>query len=742
MPIATLSIDLEARLAKLEQGMDKAGRIAERNAARIEKSFAGVNNTLRDAKQLLGTYVSARFFEGLVLGAIDAQDNLKDLAKRTQTSIEEIGGIGFAGKMAGADLESVGQSVGKLNLALAKAGQGDKAVLDVFAKMGVAALDASGKARKAADILPELADKFRSYEDGPEKAALGNALFGKSYQTLLPLLDEGGAALRENSEYWNRYSGVTTESAEAADAFNDKLEKLRLHQQAIGNELAGKLLPTMDSLVDLFVDAREKGTGVSTMTDGMASAFEGLIQVGTYVVTQLASIGKTIGYLAAQTANFLDAANESTKNLTFGQAITNPIGSLIDVWKAGRTGFSATTDAYLEDMERLQKGYNDVMARIGRPKGGVDNPFANPLFDSAGSRGDGRGRKRAPTIDKDAGKATRERTTDIERLIQRLQDQVVAERAAKEEWTEVEKVTEKLATDPKLKDITGPQRASALALAQQLDALRAKLEFTETALTLFRRSEIEGTEAVAESMRQLKLAEEEHATALRRGAPERGQLEETRKDIQILTDEFTAGRLEVDEYTRAVQARLGTLPENFEVALTTMEELAISAAAGIDDALGGTIEDLIGGHFDNIGDRWKHLLEQMAVQALHAELSKALFGDMRTGGGIGGLAGSIFPALLGLGGRAGGGSMRPYQAARVNENGPEVASVGGRDYMLNGGSWATVKALAAGSSKGDVHVHIAGGISRNEVSALIPQIKAAVKAEMASDMRRPGFNGG
>ena len=47
MALVTLSIDLEARLAKLEAGMSAATRIAEKNAAAIEARYAKIGNAVR-----------------------------------------------------------------------------------------------------------------------------------------------------------------------------------------------------------------------------------------------------------------------------------------------------------------------------------------------------------------------------------------------------------------------------------------------------------------------------------------------------------------------------------------------------------------------------------------------------------------------------------------------------------------------------------------------------------------------
>jgi hypothetical protein len=123
----------------------------------------------------------------LTKSAIDAADHLNDLSKATGVAVETLGGIGFAAGQAGSDLDGVSAAFGKLNLKIAEAARGEKEAADAFRKMGVEIRNASGQVRTADEIFRDVAAAFESYADGPEKAALGNAIFGKSYQALLPL---------------------------------------------------------------------------------------------------------------------------------------------------------------------------------------------------------------------------------------------------------------------------------------------------------------------------------------------------------------------------------------------------------------------------------------------------------------------------------------------------------------------------------------------------------------------------
>ncbi|MBK8401186.1 MAG: hypothetical protein IPL29_09090 [Propionivibrio sp.] len=92
MAIATLTIDLVAKLASLERDMGKAAQIAEKNARRMDQAFSAVGKTLAT----LGAGLSVGAFVGLVRGVADAGDALAKLSPRTGATAEELSKLQYA----------------------------------------------------------------------------------------------------------------------------------------------------------------------------------------------------------------------------------------------------------------------------------------------------------------------------------------------------------------------------------------------------------------------------------------------------------------------------------------------------------------------------------------------------------------------------------------------------------------------------------------------------------------------
>ncbi|WP_342114591.1 hypothetical protein [Pseudoduganella sp. OTU4001] len=294
MPL--LRIDVEARVAQFQDAMNAIERSAKKSASVISGSFSSANAALAG----LGVGISAGGLAAIVKNAIDAADHLNDLSKKTGIAVETLGGIGFAAKQAGADLDSVAKAMGKFNLQIADAAGGGKETSAAFRALGIEIKDSAGKLRGADELLVDVAKRFEGLEDGPAKAALANKLFTKSYADLLPLLDDGAQSLRDNIAYYQKYSGVTTEIAERSDKFNDALAKIGLLSGAAGNQIAAELLPTMQLLADKMLAVKESSEGFSGVGKAINTVIEGISVLGVNTSYVFKQVGNEIGGIAAQ----------------------------------------------------------------------------------------------------------------------------------------------------------------------------------------------------------------------------------------------------------------------------------------------------------------------------------------------------------------------------------------------------------------------------------------------------------
>lgn len=344
--LGALTVSLEANIAKFTSDMGRASQQTEEAMKRIN----GAVDTVKNGLAVLGIGASIGGFAMIVKGAVDAADNLRDMSQKTGIAVEELNGLGFASGQAGGSLEAMGAAAGKLNKAITEARDGNGDAAEAFKALGISVKDAEGNLKKADVVMAEVADQFAKYQDGPEKAALALRLFGKAGADMIPLLNDGGTAMRENIEYAKRYSFQTTELSDAADNFNDTMGKLTLQQRGFINQLSAEMLPVMQSVADAFLKASENANDLHSWSGKLSGALTGLTGVavtGAFVFEQW---GIKIGAAAAKA--------EALKNLDFKGM--SQIGTQAD-----------------EDLAKSRSDYQVLRDEIRN--GGVKDHFATPI---------------------------------------------------------------------------------------------------------------------------------------------------------------------------------------------------------------------------------------------------------------------------------------------------------------------------------------------------------------------------
>lgn len=236
----------------------------------------------------------------LTVGALEAADQLNNLSKNAGVSITALGGIAFAASKTGGSLEDTAASIGKLNKSIAEAASDSTTkAAEAFKAIGVSVTTAAGQTKTADQVFAEVADKFATYADGPEKAAIALQLFGKAGAAQIALLDKGGQALQDDIAYYQRYSDVTQETADKASAFNETLININLINKSFGQIIISELLPGLQKLANAYLDVKEHSTLFQTASDGLRIVFETLVVIGSEVGFVFKEIGEAIGAVAA-----------------------------------------------------------------------------------------------------------------------------------------------------------------------------------------------------------------------------------------------------------------------------------------------------------------------------------------------------------------------------------------------------------------------------------------------------------
>lgn len=240
MAIATLTIDLVAKLAELQTGFDRATQMVQANAARMQ-------NAVRKIGLAAGGLTAGLTPAALVAGLgrlIEGIDELDKAAQRLGLSgAVEFSGMRRAALDAGAGVEEFESSITRLNVKVSEAAEGNREAAALFKALGIETRTSSGAVRDSGAVLRDIADVFSKLADGPAKAALAVDLFGKSGARLIPLLNGGSQGLE-------RFTGLTAETVEAAKALQQQVERFQGSVEQAKNAVAGGILPGMNDWLE------------------------------------------------------------------------------------------------------------------------------------------------------------------------------------------------------------------------------------------------------------------------------------------------------------------------------------------------------------------------------------------------------------------------------------------------------------------------------------------------------------
>ena len=284
----------------------------KQKATEASVGLRGIASSAGGLSGAMGTLVPLLSGAGLVAmgkSAIDAADDMNDMAQRTGVSVEQLSRFKQAADASGTSIGAVGGALTKLNRNLAS---GNDATANALKSLGISATDATGKLRSADQIMLDVANKFQSIQDPAQKAALATKLFGKSGADLIPLLNGGGDAIK------NLSATMSTDFAQGADQLNDKVVAIQTKMTELGVKIGTSLMPALNIIADGIVNlANWFGSlpgPVQAVIGGVTALAVGFVALAPAISAIISIFGSLSGMFAAG---------------TFGASIIGALGSIL-----------------------------------------------------------------------------------------------------------------------------------------------------------------------------------------------------------------------------------------------------------------------------------------------------------------------------------------------------------------------------------------------------------------------------
>lgn len=249
MANAAITVDLNARIANFETELKKATGSLDR----FEKKGSQVAAGFKAAFAGLAAVVSVGAITAFAKSGIDAADALNDLSSRVGVSVKDLASFKLAAELADTSLEGVGKGISRLSRSIGDAEGGNKKLAETLKELGISARDPK-------EAFFQLADATQRIQDPATRAALLNQVLGRSYEDLIPFLEQGGDALRESAKASDSFAESMARLAPDAAKFNDQLDVLKQNAAGAAASILSELVPSFNEWIAVGKEVIETGT--------------------------------------------------------------------------------------------------------------------------------------------------------------------------------------------------------------------------------------------------------------------------------------------------------------------------------------------------------------------------------------------------------------------------------------------------------------------------------------------------
>lgn len=257
----------------------------------------------------LGGAVSGAGIAALTKQAIDAADELGKMSTRTGVAVEQLSAYKHIASLADVSMQELTTSWRFMSKSIDDATQGVNTAQDAYRRLGVNIADL--KKLSPEQQFERLADAFGGIKDQGEKTALAMDVFGRSGIQMMTIMEGGSKAINAaKKEAEDLGLIVGTDTAKAAEAFNDAMTKVWSVVKSVGLSFAADLTPYLQQAAVWI------GENLPRAVVYMREHFGGLVKSLVDVfVTVGSKVGPAIGDLAMWLGEKLPKAIEFARGM-------------------------------------------------------------------------------------------------------------------------------------------------------------------------------------------------------------------------------------------------------------------------------------------------------------------------------------------------------------------------------------------------------------------------------------------
>lgn len=313
---------MEAMGARMEKVQGVMRRVSEGTGLNaLAGAIGGVGHAAEDAVRKSGEFFSfaGRGVAGLLSAAGMAGMGMAGFVKSMAGAAAEAENLSAALGVSSQDLQKLSYAAGSVNVEgdafhdmlstltekMVESAKGSEELTEMFSALGVSVRKSGGGIKSSSQVMMEIADAFAAMADGSVKTKLAIELFGDEGKRLIPLLNQGSAAIsamgKEAEDMGLVFDKVTMA---AGQEFSAALSKTQMSLLGLSRLIGKELLPLATPMINAFhawIDANRE-LAVSKVVD-MISRFaamlpplaESVMRVGSAVHSAAAWFAETVG---------------------------------------------------------------------------------------------------------------------------------------------------------------------------------------------------------------------------------------------------------------------------------------------------------------------------------------------------------------------------------------------------------------------------------------------------------------
>jgi flagellar biosynthesis GTPase FlhF len=363
-------VELFTRDARLVKGLNAA-------AARL-KAFGASITALGARIAGLGVTLALPFLGAAKLFA-DMGSDILDMSQRTGVAVEALSELRYAAEQSGAGAEDLEKGLRTMSRTIIEAARGSASARRDLARLGLTIADLTGLSPDQQFEL--IADRLSRIQNPANRAAIAMEIFGRSGANLLPLLSTGAQGIQELRREANGLGlTMSTEDAQAAEAFGDALSTLWRSLKQVVFMVGAALAPTLKQIAEWITrvaansaawidENREVITIIAAVVASLVGVGAALMVLGPII----SAVGTAIGLVTFA----ISAATTAVSLL--GAAIgflLSPIGLVVAAVGGIAAAVLFATDEGNMALESLGQGFDQLLGAAGTAWQGIQDAIA------------------------------------------------------------------------------------------------------------------------------------------------------------------------------------------------------------------------------------------------------------------------------------------------------------------------------------------------------------------------------